>query len=77
MRVEPAAVEVKAGARSIAQLFVDARLASSKSEARRLAGQKGITVNGQLVTSVDDVITPADGMVLQRGSHRVVRLKVS
>jgi tyrosyl-tRNA synthetase len=73
----PATVEVKAGARSIAQLFVDAGLASSKSEARRLVAQKGITVNGQAVGSADDQITPTDGMVLQRGAHRVVRLKVS
>jgi tyrosyl-tRNA synthetase len=73
----PATVEVEPGERSIAQLFVEAGLASSKSEARRLAGQKGITINGQPVSSADDKITPADGMVLQRGLHRVARLKVS
>jgi tyrosyl-tRNA synthetase len=73
----PATVEVEPGQRSIAQLFVEAGLASSKSEARRLAGQKGITINGQPVSSADDKITPADGMVLQRGLHRVARLKVS
>jgi tyrosyl-tRNA synthetase len=72
----PATVEVKPGARSVAQLFVDAGLVSSKSEARRLVAQKGITINGQAVGSADDPITPTDGMVLQRGSHRVVRLKL-
>jgi tyrosyl-tRNA synthetase len=70
-------VEVARGERSIAQLFVDTGLAGSKSEARRLAAQKGITVNGQPVASVDEKITPTDGMVLQRGAHRVIRLKVS
>jgi tyrosyl-tRNA synthetase len=72
----PETIEVEPGVRSIAQLFLDAGLASSKSEARRLAGQKGITVNGHAVSSADDKITPTDGMVLQRGLHRVVRLKV-
>jgi tyrosyl-tRNA synthetase len=73
----PATVEVAPGPRSIAQLFLDAGLVSSKSEARRLAGQKGITINGHAVTSTDDKIEPTDGMVLQRGLHRVARLKVS
>jgi tyrosyl-tRNA synthetase len=72
----PQTIEVEPGVRSIAQLFLDAGLASSKSEARRLAGQKGLTINGQAVSSADDKITPTDGMVLQRGMHRVVRLKV-
>jgi tyrosyl-tRNA synthetase len=73
---EPATVEVVPGERSITQLFVDAGLASSKGEARRLAGQNGITINGQPVSSADAKIAPTDGMVLQRGAHRVVRLKV-
>jgi tyrosyl-tRNA synthetase len=73
----PATVQVAPGPRSIAQLFLDAGLVSSKSEARRLAGQKGITVNGQPVGSAEDKIDPADGMVLQRGLHRVARLKLS
>jgi len=72
----PATVEVAAGPRSIAQLFLDAGLVTSKSEARRLAGQKGLTVNGQPVGSAEDKIEPADGMVLQRGLHRVALLKV-
>jgi tyrosyl-tRNA synthetase len=72
----PTTVEVQPGVRTIAQLFVDAGLASSKSEARRLAGQRGISVNGQVVASADDKIAPADGIVLQRGLHRVVRLKL-
>ena len=74
---EPATVELARGPRSIAQLFLDAGLVSSKGEARRLAGQKGLSVNRQTVGSAEDKIEPADGMVLQRGLHRVARLKVS
>ncbi len=73
----PPSRQVEPGERSIAQLFIDAGLVASKSEARRLVAQKGVTVNGQPVSSADDKLTPTDGMILQRGLHRVVRLKVS
>jgi tyrosyl-tRNA synthetase len=72
----PATVEVAPGPRSIAQLFLDAGLVASKSEARRLAGQKGLSVDGQPVASAEDKIEPADGVVLQRGLHRIARLKL-
>jgi tyrosyl-tRNA synthetase len=73
----PEEVSLEPGERTIAQLFVDTGLASSKSEARRLAGQNGITINEQPVSSTEEKVTPKDGWVLRRGSHRVVRLKVS
>jgi tyrosyl-tRNA synthetase len=74
---EVATKAVRAGERSIAELFLDAGLVESKSEARRLAAQRGLAINDQPVTSTDDKATPVDGWVLRRGSHRVVRLKVS
>jgi tyrosyl-tRNA synthetase len=73
----PAAVRIVAGERSVAQLFLDAGLVSSKSEARRLADQKGLSLNDQLVTATDQVVMPAEGWILRRGNHRVVRLMVS
>jgi len=72
----PEEVPMAPGERTIAQLFVDAGLASSKSEARRLAGQHGLTINDQPVSSAEEKVTPQDGWVLRRGSHRVVRLKL-
>jgi tyrosyl-tRNA synthetase len=72
----PEEVFVAAGERTVAQLFVDAGLAGSKSEARRLAGQHGLTINDQPVSSAEEKLTPKDGWVLRRGSHRVVRLKL-
>ncbi|MDQ6720469.1 MAG: tyrosine--tRNA ligase [Candidatus Dormibacteraeota bacterium] len=72
----PEELTLDAGERTIAQLFVDAGLASSKSEARRLAGQHGITINDQPVNSAEEKVSPQDGWVLRRGSHRVVRLKL-
>jgi tyrosyl-tRNA synthetase len=72
----PEEVSLAAGERTIAQLFVEVGLASSKSEARRLAGQHGISINDQPVSSTEEKVTPQDGWVLRRGSHRVVRLKL-
>src|SRR5947199_5626658 len=72
----PATVEVAPGERTIAQLFLDAALVTSKSEARRLAAKKGLAMTDQPVTSVDERVTPSDGWLLRRGNHRVVRLKL-
>src|SRR5438874_6982209 len=72
----PQELSISPGERTIAQLFVEAGLASSKSEARRLAGQRGISINDQPVSSTEEKVTPEDGWILRRGSHRVVRLKL-
>jgi tyrosyl-tRNA synthetase len=67
---------VPPGERTVAQLFLDAGLVASKSEARRLAGQRGLSINDQPIASADDKVSPADGWLLRRGTHRVVRLSV-
>ena len=72
----PEDASVVAGERTIAQLFVEVGLASSKSEARRLASQHGLVINDHPVSSTEEKVTPQDGWVLRRGSHRVVRLKL-
>jgi tyrosyl-tRNA synthetase len=68
---------VSAEKRSVAQLFMDAKLVSSKSEARRLASQRGLTLDGQVVTSVDEMVQPKTGWVLIRGKHDFAKLVVS
>ena len=72
----PEEVAVAPGERTIAQLFVEAGLVSSKSEARRLAGQRGISINDQAVSSAEEKITPQNGWILRRGQHRVAQLKL-
>jgi tyrosyl-tRNA synthetase len=62
--------------RSLAQLFEDVKLVSSKGEARRLTAQKGLTLNSQPVTSVDEHVSPQTGWVLGKGKRDFVRLKV-
>jgi len=76
MTAEPAEVPVDGGERPLAQLFLDAGLVGSKSEARRLAAQHGLSINDKPVESVDEKVKPADGWILRRGAHRIVRLKV-
>jgi tyrosyl-tRNA synthetase len=68
--------QVKAGARPLGDLFLEVGLATSKSEARRLAGQQGLTLNGQPVANVDEVMNPQTGWVLGRGKRSFVELKV-
>ena len=74
---EPEVVTIPGGKRSLAELFLQVGLVSSKGEARRLAAQRGLTVNDAAVSSVDEIVEPLDGWVLRRGNHRVVRLKLS
>lgn len=61
---------------SLAALFVLADLAESKSEARRLAAQRGLYVNGKPVSDVDKRVKPQEGWILQRGSRQFRRLTV-
>ncbi|HVH66158.1 MAG TPA: tyrosine--tRNA ligase [Candidatus Acidoferrum sp.] len=74
---EPTVVTIRSGERSLADLFLEAGLVSSKSEARRLAAQQGLGLNDRNVTTVEAKIVPQDGWLLRRGNHRVVQLKVS
>ena len=74
---EPDVVTITPGERTVAQLFLDAGLVSSKSEARRLAEQRGLAINDQQLTAVDERVTPRDGWLLRRGTHRVVRVNLS
>jgi tyrosyl-tRNA synthetase len=68
--------EVKPGPRSLADLFVEVGLAGSKSEARRLSAQNGLSINNRPVTSADEMVTPVTGWRLGRGKHNFVELIV-
>lgn len=58
---------------SAAELLVTARLANSKSEARRLLEQNGVKLNSQTLTDVSVEIKAGD--VLQVGKRKYVRIK--
>jgi tyrosyl-tRNA synthetase len=66
---------------TLAQLFVKAGLASSKSDARRLVGNSGARLNGSVVQDADVQVTAADlvdgALKLTAGKKRHVLVHVS
>ena len=74
---EISAAEVSAGI-SLADLFVRAGLASSRGEARRLAGQGGLSIDDAKVDDVDVRWSPSgDPAVLRVGKKRYRRVLVT
>jgi tyrosyl-tRNA synthetase len=62
---------------TLAELFVTAGLCSSRGEARRLASQGGLSVNGERVQEVDQsVSTSADALLLRVGKKRYRRVLI-
>ncbi len=74
---EVATAEIEAGV-NVLDLLVNVKLCPSKSEARRLVQQNGLTVNGEKVTAVDTVIGTdffKDGeMVVKKGKKTFLKL---
>jgi len=73
------AVELEKGIPAI-QLFVDAGLAASKGEAKRLVKQGGAYVNDEAVAGIDQTVTAGalddDGtLMLRAGKKKYVRIK--
>jgi tyrosyl-tRNA synthetase len=63
-----------AQATNIIDLLTSAKLASSRSEARRLVEQNAVRLDGETITSSDTTIEPKDGAVLNVGKHKFVKL---
>jgi tyrosyl-tRNA synthetase len=59
---------------NIVDLLMATDLAKSKSEARRLIGQGGVKLDGEKVGSIELMVSVKDGMILQVGKRRFVRL---
>ncbi|MBI5877585.1 MAG: tyrosine--tRNA ligase [Chloroflexi bacterium] len=59
----------------IVDLILAAGLAVSKSEARRLIQQNAVRLDDQTVASIEQVVAPKDGMVLNVGKHKFLRLR--
>jgi len=58
----------------IVNLLVQAKLAPSKSEARRLVEQNGVKLDGQTVEGIEAVVETSAPRVLQVGKRKFVRL---
>jgi len=57
-------------------LLLDCKLASSRSEARRLAEQGAVEVNSKKITDPFKTIKVEDGMVVRVGKRNFVRVKI-
>jgi tyrosyl-tRNA synthetase len=61
----------------VVDLLVRAGLAPSKTEARRLITQGGVTLDGERITQPEAEVTVADGLVLRVGRRRYARIRLS
>lgn len=62
---------------TVVDLMVDAGLASSKSEARRLVQQNGVKINSETVGAVDLVLDKPAQFVIQVGKRKFARVTIS
>ncbi len=62
---------------SLVDLMVKAKLASSKSDARRLVEQNGVKINNETVSDIAYQVCRADQFVVQVGKRKFARINVS
>ncbi len=60
----------------LADLMVYTKIATSKSDAKRLIDQGGVRVDGAVIGDRAEVIRPINGTVIQAGKRKFVRLKL-
>ena len=69
-------VAVPTGAVHLPALLVDALGVGSRSEARRMVQQGGVSVDGEVLTDLDVDASALDGRVLRAGKKRFARIRV-
>jgi len=62
---------------NIIDVMIDAGLAPSKSEARRLIQQNGVRINGETVGSIDLKLSTPGEVIVQVGKRKFARIKTS
>lgn len=67
-------VHIAAKSKNIVDLLVETGLASSKSEARRLVGQGGVRIDGEVIKDQNKEINLRNEMVVQVGRRRFVKI---
>ncbi len=67
-------VKIKGNKLLILDLLVKIKLASSKSEAKRLILQKGVKINGKVQENWKTIIEIKKGMIIQVGKRKFVKL---
>ena len=61
----------------ICALLTKAGLTQSNTEARKMIKQGGVSVDGEKISDESLHIIPKDGMIIQVGKRRFVKLQVS
>jgi tyrosyl-tRNA synthetase len=74
--VEIPASELREGRIWVARLFTLAGLTPSNAEARRLIQNRGLRIDGELVTDPGLELDLSRPLVLQRGKDRFVRVRL-
>ena len=69
--------EIAAGSYNLADLLAQLNLAASKKEARRLIEQGGVKLDGEKVSNTNAEIELKDGILLQVGKRRFLKVKAS
>lgn len=59
----------------VVELLTISKLASSKSEARRLIDQGGVKIDGKVIKEKEAKVTVSDGMIIQVGKRKFLKLK--
>ena len=67
-------VKVSQASLTILELLVKIKMASSKSEAKRLVVQKGIKIDGEIKSDWREIIKIKKGMVVQAGKRRFKKI---
>lgn len=74
MPTEIPEIAVGSDALALVDLLMTAQLATSKSEARRLIEQGGVRINGSQKKDPQETIAAHDGMIVQVGPRRFVKI---
>jgi tyrosyl-tRNA synthetase len=69
-------VSIAAEEIGILDLIVNASLAPSRSEARRLVGQGGVSIDGEKISDPKARVEPPDGAVLRVGKRRFGKIRL-
>lgn len=70
-------VQVPAGAVHVPALLVDSLGVASRSEARRMVTQGGVSVDGEPLADLDVDAAVLDGRIIRAGKKRFARIRVS
>jgi len=65
------------GDQDIVSLLMQTKLAASKSDAKRLIKQGGVSIDEIIIKNLDEPVAPKGGMILRVGKRKFVKIKTS